>query len=140
MPGVDKRFVPRPSFASTELEEKERVAAPVERALNVTVIILPFAPVNPGFKTIPSKLTVPALFENDGSRTQRETIDPACESETTSSVSAGNEITPEAAFIACVGLEMPMPTEIVVPTACDPDEGENCSVAAYATEAERKNI
>ncbi len=64
------------------------------------VIIFPVAPVNPGFSTIPSKLIVPAAFENAGSCTQREKIESVFEREVTANLSLGKEITPEAAFIA----------------------------------------
>src|SRR3989344_3018149 len=95
-----KIFAPVPSFAKTEPEEKLKFAVPAIFALNVIVRILPLAPVNPGLSTMPSKLTVPTLFENDGSCTQRENIDPVFEMETTSNLSHGKEMIPEAAFIA----------------------------------------
>ena len=91
--------MPYPSFASTEPEEKLRIAVPAAFTLKLTVISFPLAPVNPGLSAMPSKLTVPALLENDGYWTQRVKIEPVLESETTSNLSLGNEITPEAAFI-----------------------------------------
>src|SRR3989344_1985561 len=68
-----------PSFAKTEPEEKLTFAVPELRARKVMVRIFPFAPVYPGLSTIPSKLTVPALFEKDGSAGHREKIDPCLE-------------------------------------------------------------
>ena len=52
--------------------------------------------------------------------------------ETTSSLSQGNETTPEAAFIAWSALSAYTLTENVVPTACEPEGGEKFKVAACA--------
>src|SRR3989344_120791 len=66
-PNQVKIFVPLPSLASAEPEEKVKGALPAALVRKVIVIALPLAPVKPGFKTIPSKLTVPAELEEDGS-------------------------------------------------------------------------
>ena len=95
-----KIFVPLPSLASAEPEEKIRDALPAALVLKVIVMALPLEPVKPGFKTMPSKFTVPAELENDGSCTQRVKIEPVLEREVISNLSAGNEITPDAAFSA----------------------------------------
>ncbi len=125
-----KIFVPVPSFAKTEPEEKLKFAVPAVFVLKVIVRILPLAPVYPGFNTMPSKLTVPALFENDGSCTQREKIDPVFERETTSSLSHGKEITPEAAFMAWSELPAYTLMEKVLPTLYDSAGWEKERVAA----------
>src|SRR3989344_3259735 len=95
-----KIFAPVPSLAKTEPDEKLKFAAPALRTRKVIVRIFPEAPVYPGFSTTPSKLTVPALFEKDGSAGQREKIEPVFEMDTTSSLSHGKDTTPDAAFIA----------------------------------------
>ena len=59
-------------------------------------------------------------------------MEPVFESEVASNLSLGNEITPEAAFIAWSALETCTLTERVVPTACDPEEGEKYKFAAWA--------
>ena len=61
------------------------------------------------------------------------------EREVTSSLSLGNEIIPEAAFIAWSTLETYTLTEKVAPIACDPEEGEKYSVAAFAAPHTLKN-
>src|SRR3990167_7012090 len=88
---------------------------------------------------IPSKLTVPALFEKDGSAGQRERMDPCLEIETTSSLSHGNDTTPETAFIAWPALSTVTFTENVLPTPYEPDGGEKLSVAACAESGARIN-
>ena len=60
-------FVPLPSFANIEPEEKIIAVVPAALALKFIVMIFPALPVNPGFRTMPSKLIAPALLENDGS-------------------------------------------------------------------------
>jgi len=100
LPKLVKIFVPLPSFANAKPEEKVNGALLAALTVKVIVMALPFEPVKPGFKTMPSKFTVPAEFENDGSCTQRVKIEPVLEREVTSSLSLGNEITPDAAFIA----------------------------------------
>ena len=132
-------FVPVPSFAKTEPEEKLRFAVPELLARKVIVRILPLEPIYPGFNTIPSKLAVPALLEKDGSAGQREKMEPVFEIETTSSLSHGNETTPEAAFIAWSLLSTVTFTENVLPTLYEPDGGEKLSVAANALVGNRKN-
>ena len=52
-------FVPVPSLAKTEPEEKFRLACPALRARKVIVRIFPLVPVYPGLSTMPSKETVP---------------------------------------------------------------------------------
>ena len=88
---------------------------------------------------MPSKLTVPALLENEGSAGHREKIEPALEIETTSSLSNGNETTPEAAFIALSALETYTAIENVLPTVRDTVEGEKLSVAANVLAGNIKN-
>jgi len=93
-------FVPLPSLARAEASEKVREALPAAFVLKVMLMALPLEPVNPGFKTIPSKFIVPAELEKDGSWTHKLKIEPLLESESTANLSVGKEITPEAAFIA----------------------------------------
>jgi hypothetical protein len=128
-----------PSFAKTEPEEKLRFALPELLARKVIVRIFPLEPIYPGFNTIPSKLAVPALLEKDGSAGQREKIEPVFEIETTSSLSHGNETTPEAAFIAWSLLSTVTFTENALPTLYEPDGGEKLSVAANALVGNTKN-
>ena len=99
-PKLAKIFVPLPSLASTDPEEKVNGADPAAFTLKLIAIIFPDEPVKPGFKAIPSKFTVPAKLENEGSCTHKLIIELLLERETTCNLSAGNEITPEAAFIA----------------------------------------
>src|SRR3989344_739138 len=134
-----KIFVPVPSLAKTDPDEKLRFAIPELLTRNVIVRIFPLAPIYPGFNTIPSKLTVPALFEKDGSAGQRERMDPCLEIETTSSLSHGNDTTPETAFIAWPTLSTVTFTEKVLPTLYEPDGGEKLSVAARAESGARIN-
>src|SRR3989344_9623133 len=116
-PKLAKIFVPLPSLAKTEPEEKLRTAAPAAFTLKFIVMAFPAAPIKPGLRTMPSKVTAPAELENDGSCTQRVKTEPIFEIETTSSLSGGKEITPEAAFIAWSALETKIFTEKVLPTA-----------------------
>jgi len=132
-------FAPVPSFAKTEPEEKLTFTCPVFRARKVSVRIFPEAPIYPGLSTMPSKLTVPALLENDGSAGHREKIDPCLEMDTTSSLSHGKDTTPEAAFIAWSTLSTVTFTEKVLPTPYEPDGGEKLSVAACAESGVRTN-
>jgi len=67
-----------------------------------------------------------------GSCTQSVIIEPLLEREIASNLSDGKEITPEAAFIAWSILETYTFTEKVVPTMCDPEDGEKYSEAACA--------
>jgi len=132
--------VPVPSFARTEPEEKLRFACPAFRARKVMARIFPEAPVYPGLSAIPSKLTVPALFENDGSTGHKERMDPCLEMETTSSLSHGNDTTPETAFIAWSTLSTVTFTEKLTPTPYEPDGGEKLSVAALIIENGKNKI
>ena len=125
-------LVPLPSLANTEPEENVTGADPTAFVLKLTVIILPAEPVNPGFKTMPSKFTVPSVLENAGSCTHKLKIEPLLEREITSNLSGGKEISPDAAFIAWSALETYTFTEKVVPTMCDPEDGEKYSEAACA--------
>src|SRR3989338_3933689 len=111
-----RMFAPVPSFAKTEPEEKLTFTCPIFRARKVSVRIFPEAPIYPGLSTMPSKLTVPALLENDGSAGHREKIDPCLEMDTTSSLSHGKDTTPEAAFIAWSTLSTVTFTEQELPT------------------------
>src|SRR3989338_5064849 len=63
-PKLAKILVPCPSLASTVPEEKLREAEPAVFTLKFIVSNFPLAPVNPGLSAMPSKLTMPALFES----------------------------------------------------------------------------
>ena len=117
-------FVPFPSFAKTDPEEKLIAAVPACLALKFMISTLPTAPVKPGFNTIPSKLTVPAAFEKDGSCTHKLIIEPVLEIEATSNLSLGNKTTPAAAFMALSGLETITLTGKLFPTVYEPVAGE----------------
>ena len=125
-------LVPLPSLANIEPEENVTGADPTAFVLKLTVIILPAEPVNPGFKTIPSKFIVPSVLENVGSCTQSVIIEPLLEREIASNLSDGKEITPEAAFIAWSALETYTLTENADPTEYVPDDGEKYKLAACA--------
>src|SRR3989338_3862705 len=124
-------FVPWPSLASAEPEEKLRIAVPAALTLKFAVINFPLVPLNPGLSAMPSKLTVPALLENDGSCTHKLKMEPVFESEVTSNLSWGKVMMPEAAFIAWSALETYTLTESDAPTSRDPEEGEKYKLAAW---------
>ena len=67
VPKLVKIFVPLPSLASAEPDEKLIGAMPGAVTGKVTLKIVPEAPVNPGFNTIPSKFAVPAELKEAGS-------------------------------------------------------------------------
>jgi hypothetical protein len=70
VPFTPKISVPLPSAASTEPDAKESFAFPSLSVFSVIVMIV-FFPVS-GVVLPPSKLTVPALFEDAGSTAQSE--------------------------------------------------------------------
>jgi hypothetical protein len=86
--------------------------------------IFPAFPVNPGFKTTPSKETVPAELEKLGSCAQSEKIELVFESDVTCNLSSGKEIVPAAAFIESVADETYTVTVNVLPTSTERLAGE----------------
>ena len=98
-PNPDNMLVPSPSFAKIEPLEKFKAAAPDDLTRKVMLINFP-SPENPGFKAMPSNLTLPieSTFEKEGSCTQRLNTEPVLEILAASSLSVGKVITPEAAL------------------------------------------
>ena len=90
---------------------------------------VPALPWNPESDT-PSNCTVPALFEKNGSVTQKFNIDPPFEIESMEKSAEGNSMTPDTAFIGASFEETTTLSEIRSPTEYTPPEGLTDSVAA----------
>lgn len=99
LPSVVGMLVPAPSLARIEPELRITLATPAESARNVIDITLPFVPVKPGFRTIPSKVTEPSVLEKVGSIVQSDMIEFDLETEETARNLVGNDSVPETAFI-----------------------------------------
>ena len=124
--------VPSPSFARTDEEGNESGALPADLLLKVIVTIFPNDPKKPGLGTTPSNDTVPAELEKNGSCTQSVKIEPVLATDTTSSLSAGNDTAPETAFIAWSVLDTITLTEMVSPTPIELESGVMDSAAPNA--------
>ncbi len=129
VPSAVKMSVPWPSFARTEPEVNESDASPVLMARNVIVMTFPFAPVNPGFRAMPAKSTLPAAFENEGFCTHRFSTESSFDTERMRRLAELNKTSPDAAFIACIGEETSTVIVNVSPTATVLADGEKESVA-----------
>jgi hypothetical protein len=131
---ASKIFVPLPSFANTAPSVNEIGASPVAIARKTIPMTIPSVPTNPGLSAIPAKCTLPPdkLFEKDGSCTHNVMIESVFETESACSLSAGNETSPDAAFIAWSGEETVTFTTKVCPNATVLVGGVNPNEAATA--------